>query len=69
MPPFQANEKAETSAMREAIEEAGAVGQLGRCLGIYDNAERKHRTKVYVLRSVDLFLQSTILKHETEFLI
>ena len=49
---MQANEKAEASAMREAVEEAGAVGQLGRCLGVYDNAERKHRTTVFVLRSV-----------------
>lgn len=52
---FQANEKAEVSAMREATEEAGAVGQLGRCLGIYDNLERKHRTKVFVLRFVSSF--------------
>lgn len=47
---IQHNEAPETSALREAMEEAGAVGGLGRCLGVFDNDERKHRTKVFVLK-------------------
>jgi len=39
----------EFSAMREALEEGGAIGRLGRCLGTFDNTERRHRTKVFVL--------------------
>lgn len=39
------NETAEVSAAREAMEEAGVVGCLGRCLGVFDNIERRHRTK------------------------
>ena len=35
--------------MREALEEGGAKGLLGRCLGTFDNTDRGHRTKVYVL--------------------
>ena len=46
---IQHNEAAETSALREAMEEAGVVGGLGRCLGVFDNDERKHRTTVFVL--------------------
>ncbi len=45
----QLKEAPEDSAAREAMEEAGAVGTLGRCLGVFDNDERKHRTRVYVL--------------------
>jgi diphosphoinositol-polyphosphate diphosphatase len=51
---IQREEAAETSAMREAKEEAGVVGCLGRCLGVFDNNERRHRTKVFVLRVHEL---------------
>jgi ADP-ribose pyrophosphatase YjhB (NUDIX family) len=44
------NECPEKSAMREAMEEGGVVGKLGRYLGCFDNVERRHRTWVYVLR-------------------
>jgi len=37
------------SAIREAREEAGVIGQLGRFLGEFENAERGHRTRVFVL--------------------
>jgi len=37
------------SAVREAREEAGVVGTLGRYLGTFENVERGHRTRVYVL--------------------
>lgn len=31
------------------LEEAGVVGRLGRCLGVFENEEHKHRTEVFVL--------------------
>jgi len=37
------------SAVREAREVAGVVGTLGRCLGTFENRERYHRTRVFVL--------------------
>lgn len=37
------------AAVREAMEEAGVVGTLGRCLGTFENSERQHRTRVFVL--------------------
>jgi len=37
------------SAIREAREEAGVIGTLGRCLGTFDNLDRGHRTRVFVL--------------------
>ena len=46
---MQPNESPEFSAMREALEEGGAVGLLGRSLGTFDNTDRRHRTKVFVL--------------------
>jgi len=46
---MQVNEAPEYSAMREALEEGGAIGILGRYLGTFDNNERRHRTKVFVL--------------------
>ena len=46
---MQPNEAAEYSAVREALEESGAVGHLDRFLGTFDNTDRRHRTKVYVL--------------------
>ncbi|XP_022184113.1 diphosphoinositol polyphosphate phosphohydrolase 1 isoform X2 [Nilaparvata lugens] len=42
-------EEPSVTAMREVIEEAGVVGTLGRCLGVFENDERKHRTEVFVL--------------------
>jgi len=50
-------EEPETSAAREALEEAGVVGKLGRCLGIFDNMERRHRTRVYILTVEQLLEQ------------
>jgi diphosphoinositol-polyphosphate diphosphatase len=37
------------AAMREVTEEAGVRGRLDRCLGTFENQERKHRTAVYVM--------------------
>jgi len=37
------------AALREVKEEAGAKGTLGRCLGVFENAECKTRTSVYVM--------------------
>ncbi|KAG5681633.1 hypothetical protein PVAND_011049 [Polypedilum vanderplanki] len=37
------------TAVREVLEEAGVIGRLGRCLGVFENEEHKHRTEVYVL--------------------
>jgi len=37
------------SAIREAREEAGVIGQLGRFLGVFENTERGHRTRVFVM--------------------
>eukprot|EP00088_Acartia_fossae_P058570 TRINITY_DN6872_c0_g2_i1.p1 TRINITY_DN6872_c0_g2~~TRINITY_DN6872_c0_g2_i1.p1 ORF type:complete len:172 (-),score=26.17 TRINITY_DN6872_c0_g2_i1:282-797(-) len=37
------------SAMREAREEAGVIGTLGRFLGEFENRDRGHRTRVFVL--------------------
>lgn len=45
----QLNEATEFTAIREALEESGAVGLLGRYLGTFDNTDRRHRTTVYVL--------------------
>ena len=36
-------------AIREALEEGGVIGRLGRCLGTFDDSDRGHRTKVFVL--------------------
>ncbi|KAJ8305817.1 hypothetical protein KUTeg_016362 [Tegillarca granosa] len=36
------------TAVREALEEAGVRGQLGRHIGIFENKEKKHRTTLYV---------------------
>lgn len=43
------NEEPSATAVREVFEEAGVVGQLGRCLGIFENREHKHRTEVFVM--------------------
>jgi len=50
------------AAVREAMEEAGVVGTLGRCLGTFENSERQHRTRVFVLyvdRLEDVWQEST----------
>lgn len=46
---METDEAPEYCAMREALEEGGAVGHLGRFLGSFDNTDRGHRTRVYVL--------------------
>jgi len=46
---MELNEAPEFCAMREALEEGGAVGRIGRYLGTFDNDDRRHRTKVFVL--------------------
>ena len=46
---METDEAPEYCAMREALEEGGAVGHLGRCVGTFDNTDRGHRTRVYVL--------------------
>lgn len=47
---IQSKERPEDSAVREAREEAGVIGELGRFLGVFDNQERRHRTRVYMLK-------------------
>jgi len=37
------------SAIREAREEGGVLGQLGRYLGEFENPEKGHRTRVFVM--------------------
>lgn len=37
------------SAIREAREEGGVVGKLGRYLGEFENTEKGHRTQVFVM--------------------
>jgi len=46
---LEPEEEPSTAAIREVWEEAGVRGKLGRCLGIFENQERKHRTAVFVL--------------------
>ncbi|XP_068249621.1 diphosphoinositol polyphosphate phosphohydrolase 1 [Palaemon carinicauda] len=43
------DELPDMAAIREVREEAGVCGMLGRCLGVFENSERGHRTSVYVL--------------------
>ncbi len=52
----QKGESCERGAAREALEEAGVSGRVGRCLGSFDNVSRRHRTWVYVLH-VDALLE------------
>ena len=69
---MELNEDAEYSAMREALEEGGAIGSLGRYLGTFDNIERRHRTKVFVLyvnRLGKKFWAQNMKKNETYMLI
>uniref|UniRef100_A0A1B6GGC3 diphosphoinositol-polyphosphate diphosphatase n=2 Tax=Proconiini TaxID=565685 RepID=A0A1B6GGC3_9HEMI len=44
-------EEPRNTAIREVEEEAGVLGKLGRCLGVFEvrNDERKHRTEVFVM--------------------
>ncbi|XP_058057122.1 diphosphoinositol polyphosphate phosphohydrolase 1 [Anopheles bellator] len=42
-------EEASLTAAREVLEEAGVMGDLGRCLGIFENSEHMHRTEVFVM--------------------
>ncbi|KAH9523778.1 Nudix hydrolase 3, partial [Bulinus truncatus] len=53
-------EEPHDAAEREAHEEAGATGTLGRFLGIFENNERKIRTSVYV------FYVENLQEHWTE---
>lgn len=46
---LEPEEEPSVAAIREVMEEAGVRGKLGRCLGIFENPERKHRTAVFVL--------------------
>ncbi|XP_055642361.1 diphosphoinositol polyphosphate phosphohydrolase 1 [Toxorhynchites rutilus septentrionalis] len=43
------DEEPSLTATREVLEEAGVIGSLGRCLGIFENSEHKHRTEVFVM--------------------
>ena len=61
-------EEPETSAAREALEEAGVVGKLGRCLGIFDNMERRHRTRVYILTVEQLLEQYDVGSHNVSII-
>ncbi|XP_035905105.1 diphosphoinositol polyphosphate phosphohydrolase 1 [Anopheles stephensi] len=42
-------EEASLTATREVLEEAGVMGELGRCLGVFENTEHMHRTEVFVM--------------------
>ncbi|XP_049534641.1 diphosphoinositol polyphosphate phosphohydrolase 1 [Anopheles darlingi] len=42
-------EEATLTATREVLEEAGVIGDLGRCLGVFENSEHMHRTEVFVM--------------------
>ncbi|KAG8042380.1 hypothetical protein G9C98_005014 [Cotesia typhae] len=44
------DEDTAVTALREVREEAGVLGHLGRCLGVFENIEHKHRTQVWVMR-------------------
>eukprot|EP00918_Siedleckia_nematoides_P068446 GHVU01149082.1.p1 GENE.GHVU01149082.1~~GHVU01149082.1.p1 ORF type:complete len:152 (+),score=27.05 GHVU01149082.1:43-498(+) len=46
---IEPTEDAGVAAQREVQEEAGVKGILGRCLGIFENKDRKTRTSVFVL--------------------
>jgi len=46
---LEPEEEAAEAAVREVLEEAGVCGQLGTCLGVFENNERKHRTVVYIM--------------------
>ncbi|KAL5289764.1 NUDT3 family protein [Megaselia abdita] len=43
------DEESSVTAVREVLEEAGVIGELGRCLGVFENSEHMHRTEVFVM--------------------
>jgi len=43
------DEEPSVTAVREVLEEAGVIGELGRCLGVFENSEHMHRTEVFVM--------------------
>ena len=64
---METDEAPEYCAMREALEESGAEGDIGRCLGIFDNTDRGHRTRVYVLyvnRLTDEYQEKDVRKRK-----
>ncbi|XP_022219633.1 diphosphoinositol polyphosphate phosphohydrolase 1 [Drosophila obscura] len=42
-------EEPSVTAVREVLEEAGVIGSLGRCLGVFENNDHMHRTEVFVM--------------------
>jgi len=46
---IEPNEDSVVAALREVEEEAGVKGLLRRCLGVFENKDKKTRTSVYVL--------------------
>jgi len=64
---MESDEAPEFCAMREALEESGAEGDIGRCLGSFDNTDRGHRTRVYVLyvnRLTDEYQEKDVRKRK-----
>ncbi|XP_074643347.1 diphosphoinositol polyphosphate phosphohydrolase 1-like [Tubulanus polymorphus] len=51
---IEPTEDAGVAAAREACEEGGVKGNLSKCIGNFENAERKHRTAVYILIVTEL---------------
>ncbi|KAL3867786.1 hypothetical protein ACJMK2_040633 [Sinanodonta woodiana] len=47
-------EEPRIAAVREAFEEAGARGHLGRHLGLFENKEKRHRTILYAFTVTEL---------------
>jgi len=42
-------ETAEQAAVREVYEEAGAIGKIGKCLGVFKNEKSKSLTSMYTM--------------------
>ncbi|ELU13228.1 hypothetical protein CAPTEDRAFT_149402 [Capitella teleta] len=51
---IEPTEDTATAAVRELEEEAGARGTIIRCLGVFENMERKTRTSVYAMSLTEL---------------
>ncbi|XP_046337077.1 diphosphoinositol polyphosphate phosphohydrolase 1-like [Haliotis cracherodii] len=51
---IEPEEETKIAASREAREEAGVLGQLGRHLGNFENEDKKHRTSVFTFVVTDL---------------
>lgn len=49
------NEEAHCTAVREVLEEAGVVGTLGRCLGMFEVKNKHHFKSRYSIRS-DIYI-------------